>query len=186
MWKVYVYTLISLEFSRLHNLHPWYWNSLLYSLISSGEKSAHFLQLMPFTIIHFSFHQAPIIAGWTELGMIWEDCPTPLHVAGSMTQEPPVTHPSTNRARRCLTSVIWRELVTTRPCATTSYLSLWITHGAWLNLLALKVRNFWKFTSYCSLKPLQSGMGEVVPPRTSPTLHPPSPPTMHQLSWLAL
>ena len=30
--------------------------------------------------------------------------------------------------------------------------------------------------SYYSLKPLWSGMGEVVPARTSPTLHPPSPP----------
>ena len=29
-------------------------------------------------------------------------------------------------------------------------------------------------------------MGEVVPTRTSPTLHPPSPPTVHQLSRLAL
>ena len=29
--------------------------------------------------------------------------------------------------------------------------------------------------SYCSLKPLCSGMGEVVPARTSPTLLPPSP-----------
>ena len=29
-------------------------------------------------------------------------------------------------------------------------------------------------------------MGEVVPARTSPTLHPPSPPTVHRLSWLAL
>ena len=28
-------------------------------------------------------------------------------------------------------------------------------------------------------------MGEVVPARTSPTLHPPSPPTVHQLSRLA-
>ena len=52
--------------------------------------------------------------------------------------------------------------------------------------------------SYCSLKPLCSGMGEVVPARTSPTLLPPSPRTtcaviilfqsvaVHQLSWLAL
>ena len=40
--------------------------------------------------------------------------------------------------------------------------------------------------SYCSLKPLCSGMGEVVPARTSLTLHPPSPPTVHQLSRLAL
>ena len=29
--------------------------------------------------------------------------------------------------------------------------------------LTLKVLNFWKFTSYCSLKPLWSGMGEIVP-----------------------
>ena len=29
-------------------------------------------------------------------------------------------------------------------------------------------------------------MGEVVPARTSPTLNPPSPPTVHQLSRLAL
>ena len=29
-------------------------------------------------------------------------------------------------------------------------------------------------------------MGEVVPARTSPTLHPPFPPTVHQLSRLAL
>ena len=52
--------------------------------------------------------------------------------------------------------------------------------------LTLKVLNFWKFTSCCSLKPLRSAMGEVVPARTSLTLHPPSPPTVHQSSWLAL
>ena len=52
-------------------------------------------------------------------------------------------------------------------------------------ILTLKVLNFWKFTSYCSLKPLWSGMGEVVLARTSPTLHPPSPPTVYQLSRLA-
>ena len=52
--------------------------------------------------------------------------------------------------------------------------------------LTLQVLNFWKFTSCCSLKPLWSGMGEVVPARTSPTLHPPSPPTVHQLLRLAL
>ena len=46
------------------------------------------------------------------------------------------------------------------------------THSKHLFPLTLKVLNFWKFTSYCSLKPLWSGMGEVVPARTSPTLHP--------------
>ena len=52
--------------------------------------------------------------------------------------------------------------------------------------LTLKVLIFWKFTSYRSSKPLWSDMGEVVPARTSPTLHPPSTPTVHQLSQLAL
>ena len=56
---------------------------------------------------------------WVDRGgMICKACPTPLHMADSMTRAPAVTHPSTNRARRCLTSVIWRELVTIRPCAT--------------------------------------------------------------------
>ena len=40
--------------SALHNLHPWDWYSLLYGLVSSSENSVHFLQLMPFTIPHFS------------------------------------------------------------------------------------------------------------------------------------
>ena len=49
-------------------------------------------------------------------------------------------------------------------------------------LLTFKVINFCKFTYKWSerisdsLKPLWSGMGEVVPARTSPTLHPPCPP----------
>ena len=43
------------------------------------------------------------------------------------------------------------------------------------NTLTLTVLNFWKFTSCCSLKPLWLGMGEVVPARTSPTLHSPIP-----------
>ena len=37
--------------------------------------------------------------------------------------------------------------------------------------------------SYCSLKPLCSGMGEAVPARTSPTLLPPSPRTVLSLSY---
>ena len=36
----------------------------------------------------------------------------------------------------------------------------------------------WISDSYCSLKPLCSGMGEVVPARTSPTLLTPSPRTV--------
>ena len=40
----------------------------------------------------------------------------------------------------------------------------------------------WISDSYCSLKPLCSGMGEVVPALTSPTLLPPSPRTVLSLS----
>ena len=61
-----------------------------------------------------------------------------------------------------------------------------ITPWFTLLLLTLKVMNFWKFTSYCSLKPLWSGMGEVVLACTSLTLHPPSLPTVLQLLRLAL
>ena len=50
-------------------------------------------------------------------------------------------------------------------------------------ILTLKVLNFWKLTSYCSLKPLWSGMGEVVPAHTSPTL--PSPIPSHCASTVA-
>ena len=42
--------------------------------------------------------------------------------------------------------------------------------------------NGWISDSCCSLKPLCSGMGEVVPARTSPTLLPPSPRTVLSLS----
>ena len=59
----------SLGFSRLHNLHPWYWNSPLYSLISTGENSA-FAHSAAAIANHynlaFSFPQVPITAGWTE------------------------------------------------------------------------------------------------------------------------
>ena len=48
-------------------LHPWYWNPLLSSVISSGENSMHFLQLMSFTILQFLFHRVSITAGWTEV-----------------------------------------------------------------------------------------------------------------------
>ena len=52
--------------------------------------------------------------------------------------------------------------------------------------LTLKVLNFWKFTSYCSLKTLmvghwRSSAGSYLADPTSP-----SPPTVHQLSRLAL
>ena len=81
-------------------------NSLLYRLISSRENSVHFLQLMQFTILHF------LVSCHGHGRMLWEASPTPLCRAGSMIWAP-VTYPSTNRALRCLTSVIWQEVVTT-------------------------------------------------------------------------
>ena len=68
--------------------------------------------------LQFSFHGPPGTHHcWVDrVGMIWEACPTPLHMAGSVTRAP-VTHPSTNQAVPCLTSVIWQELVPTQSCA---------------------------------------------------------------------
>ena len=45
--------------------------TLLYGLISSEENSAHFLHLMPFTILQFSVHQVAITAGWAEA--VWNE-----------------------------------------------------------------------------------------------------------------
>ena len=106
-----------LEFSRLHNLHPWYSNPYM---VSSPLGRIHHVSVAnaihnsPFIFVPPGTHHCWVDRG----GMIWEAFPTPLHMAGSVTQAP-VTHPSTNRARCCLTSVIWRELVTTWPCANT-------------------------------------------------------------------
>ena len=45
--------------------------SLSRSHISSGENSEHFLQVMPFINLQFSFHQVPISAGWAEA--VWSE-----------------------------------------------------------------------------------------------------------------
>ena len=64
MWMCMLIVWYPLKFS-IHNLHPWYWNSLWYCLISSGENSAYILQIMPFTILHF-FPPASHHCWWTE------------------------------------------------------------------------------------------------------------------------
>ena len=93
-----------------------------YSLISSGENSAfaHFAAAIANHYnLAFSFHQVPITAGLTEAAW-YERLAKHLYTwPAAWLEQRAVTHPSTNQARRCLTSVIWRELVTTRPCATT-------------------------------------------------------------------
>ena len=56
------------EYNRLHNVHPWYWNSFLHSFISLGENSVfvHFAAAIAnHNSLAFSFHQVLITAGWT-------------------------------------------------------------------------------------------------------------------------
>ena len=60
-------------------------------------------------------------------------------------------------------------------------------HSIWCcTRLTHTALNFWKLTSYCSLKPLWSGMEEVVLGSYLADPTSPIPPTVHQLSWLAL
>ena len=73
-----------LEFSRLHNLHPWYWNSLLYSLISYGKNLAFFVHFAAAynQSLQFSF-LVPPSTNHCKVGrgsMLWEARPT-LHMA---------------------------------------------------------------------------------------------------------
>ena len=56
------------------------------------------------------------------------------------------------------------------------------TYGLTLTLPGPSAGVSGSLDSYCSLKPICSGMGEVVPARTSPTLLPPSPRTVLSLS----
>ena len=117
--NVYVYSLISHRVQQTSQFTPLVLElSLVRSHLLWGEFSAFSAAI--------AIHNSPLFVPpgthhcWVDRGgMIWKACPTPLHMANSVTRAPAVTHPSTNRARRCLTSVIWRELVTTRPCATT-------------------------------------------------------------------
>ena len=59
--NIYIYSLISHRFQQTSKFTP-----LVFELLHIWSHLAHFLQLMPFTILHFSFHQVPITAGWTE------------------------------------------------------------------------------------------------------------------------
>ena len=114
---VYVYSLISHPVHQTSQFKPLVFELfLIWSHLLWGEFSA----FSTANAIHYSQFFVPPGTHhcWVDRdGMRWEACSTSLHMAGSMTLAP-VIHPSTNRVRHCLTSVIWRELVTTRPCAT--------------------------------------------------------------------
>ena len=105
---------------------------------------------------------------------------------GRLNWPPPITRLTAHHASMHLTDcvAVWSSDLC--PLGDVIYDATWTKIRDHWSTLTLKVLNFWKLASYCSVKPLWSGMGEVVPARTSPTLHPPSPPTVHQLSWLAL
>ena len=65
----------------------------------------------------------------------------------------------------------------------TLWIIRWLFHDDWtLTMPGPSAGVSGSLDSYCSLKPLCSGMGEVVPARTSPTLLPPSPRTVLSLS----
>ena len=104
--------------------------SLILSRLLWGEFSAFSAADAIHNSPFFRSTRYPITVGWTECSTIWETCPTPLHMASSMTRAL-VTHQSTNQARCCSTAVIWWELVTTSPCATLGYRRWWI----WILLL---------------------------------------------------
>ena len=96
------------QFRRLYNFNSWYQNCLLCSLISSEEKSrfAHFCRS------HSQSLQLSSLVPWST-HQCWEACQPLLRISCIMTREP-VTRPSTNRAQRFSSPVIWWELVTTR------------------------------------------------------------------------
>ena len=74
------------EFSRLHNLHSWYWNSCIQSHLLWGEFSICALCSSNSGSLQFSFLVPPGTHHcWVNRdGMIWEVCLTPLHMASSV------------------------------------------------------------------------------------------------------
>ena len=74
------------EVSELYDLHPWYWNSLFYSLISSRENSAiaHFATAIAISL-EFNFF-VPSGTYHCSVGrgsMEWDVCLTLLHMSSS-------------------------------------------------------------------------------------------------------
>ena len=92
---------------RLYNSHPWYWNTLFYSLISSGDKSAfaHFAAALANHYNHSTRY--PSLLGGQRQHM--RGLPnTSTH--GRQRDSSTVTHPNTNRAQLDFSDG------TTRPC----------------------------------------------------------------------
>ena len=123
--NVNVYSLISHRVQQTSQFTPL---ALELSLIQSRLLWREFTAYSASNAIHnlhFSFHQVPITAGWTEAAW-YERLDQHLYIwlAARLKHRSPIH--GTNWAQHCLTSVVWRELVTTRPCATlTKYAPIW-------------------------------------------------------------
>ena len=86
--NVSVYSQISQWVQQALQFTPRYWNSLLYSLISSGDNSAFVDWCSYSQSFQFSFLAPPGTRHcWVDrCEVIWKACPTPLHLAtGTMT-----------------------------------------------------------------------------------------------------
>ena len=95
------------EFRRLYNLHPWYWKSFSNGFIFAGDNSAHFLQLMPFTIFQF-FIPPGIHYCWVARGSIeWEVCLTLLHMTSSWNRTPKLPKLNHHNSAIWHTKQIW-------------------------------------------------------------------------------
>ena len=82
----------------------------------------------------------------------------------------------------CSEASVHTPLITRSPKCDTKFLWSHVVMHLTLTLPGPSAGVSGSLDSYCSLKPLCSGMGEVVPARTSPTLLPPSPRTVLSLS----
>ena len=84
--KVYVYIVWYPHEFSIHNLHPWYWNCL-------SHKSHLLWEKFSIWALCYSYSQSLKFVPpgthhcWVDRGgMIGDVCPTPLHMAGSVTQ----------------------------------------------------------------------------------------------------
>ena len=118
--NVYVYSLI---FHRVQQTSQFKPLVLELSHVQSHLIWGEFSTFSAADVIHNSpFFVPPGIHHWwvNRDGMIWEACPTPLHMSGSVTRAP-VTHPSTN-----IEHVIWYQVCCVSFCVNNAIRNIWI------------------------------------------------------------
>ena len=147
---MYVCSLIS-EFCGLHNSHPRYWNSLIVS--SPLGRIQHLHTFAAATANHYnlvvSFHQVPITGGqrWHDMRGLPNTSTYGQQHNSNIRPWLADTHPSTTWAQHGITSVIWRELLSTRPYAIMYSMTILHGFGAWneqtFNQAAI-AQKYWK------------------------------------------